>query len=68
MVKSVRLSCTSTPQVREAIDSLLWSGLWGRTRAEVVERLVCHALLEVTAPADLQAITNDAITKSEAAI
>ena len=42
-----RLSFTTSPQVSEAIEALLWQGLHGRTRAEVVERLVCRALDEL---------------------
>jgi len=42
----VRLSCTTSPQVGEAVEALLWSGLYGRTRAEVVERLLCDAVAE----------------------
>lgn len=45
--KSVRLSCTSTPQVSDAVDILLWSGMWGNSRSAVVERLLCHAILDV---------------------
>jgi hypothetical protein len=44
--KRVRLSCTTSAQVSEAIEALLWQGIHGRTRAEVVERLICQALCQ----------------------
>lgn len=59
MMTRPRLSFTTSPQVRESIDALVWSGLWGRTRAEVCERLVCHALLEVAPPELLREIAHD---------
>lgn len=40
----VRLSCTTSAPIGEAIEQLLWSGLYGRTRAAVVERLICEAI------------------------
>lgn len=63
-MKRVRLYCTTSPEVGEAVEALLWSGLWGRNRAEVVERLVCRAILEVVEPADLRAIAQD-VAKAE---
>jgi hypothetical protein len=39
-VARVRLSCTTTPQVGEAVEQLLWSGLYGNNRAEVISRLI----------------------------
>lgn len=44
--KRVRLNCQTTAQVGEAIEQLLWTGLYGSSRAAVVERLVCEALQE----------------------
>lgn len=44
MSKSVRISSTVTPQVGEAIECLLWQGLHGSTRSEVIARLVCQAV------------------------
>jgi hypothetical protein len=44
MSKRVRLQCTTSPQVGEAVTALQWAGLHGSTRAEVVERLVCAAI------------------------
>lgn len=46
-MKSKRLSCTTTAPIAEAVEHLLFTGFWGRTRAEVVERLVSHALRDV---------------------
>jgi len=45
MDKRVRLQCTATLQISEAIEKLLWGGLHGKTRSEVVERLLCEAVL-----------------------
>lgn len=44
MSKSVRISSTVTPQVDEAINALLWQGLHGATRSQVVARLLCQAV------------------------
>lgn len=44
MAKRIRLSCTTSPQISEAIEQLLWSGLYGSSRAQVVERLICDAV------------------------
>jgi len=40
----VRFSCTTSAPIGEAIEKLLWTGLYGRTRAAVVERLVSEAI------------------------
>lgn len=40
------LACTVTPQVYEGVTALLWQGLHGNTRAEVVQRLIADAILE----------------------
>lgn len=40
----IRLACTATAQMGEAIELLLWGGLHGRTRADVVERLLSQAI------------------------
>lgn len=58
-MKRPRLSCTTSPQVAEALDALLWTGLWGRTRAEVVERLLCHAIQSVAPPELLKEIAHE---------
>jgi hypothetical protein len=42
--RRVRLYCTTSPQVAEAVQALLWAGLHGSTRSEVVERLICRAV------------------------
>jgi hypothetical protein len=42
--KRVRLSITTSLQVGEAIERLLWSGLYGNNRATVVERLLCERI------------------------
>ena len=47
-----RFSFSTSEPVAELIEALLWSGLWGRTRAEVIDRLVCEALIQ-HAPIDL---------------
>ena len=44
MTKRVRLYCSTSPQVSEAVERLLWQGLHGSTRSEVVERLICQAV------------------------
>lgn len=44
MSKRIRLYCTATPQINEAVEALLWQGLHGRTRSEVVERLLAQAV------------------------
>lgn len=44
MNKRVRLQCTTTPQIAEAVERLLWNGTHGKTRSEVVERLLCEAV------------------------
>ncbi|MDA8119193.1 MAG: hypothetical protein M0Z85_03895 [Gammaproteobacteria bacterium] len=41
-----RFSFSTSDPVAELIEALLWSGLWGRTRAEVIDRLVCEALIQ----------------------
>lgn len=40
----VRLSCTATAQIGEAIEVLLWGGLHGNNRSEVVQRLISDAI------------------------
>jgi hypothetical protein len=45
MANRVRLSCTTSPQISEAIEQLLWSGLYGNSRAQVVERLIADAVV-----------------------
>jgi len=46
MTASVRLACTTSAQVGRMIDALLATGLYGNSRAAVVERLICQALIE----------------------
>lgn len=64
-MKRPRLSFTTSPQVSEAIDALLWTGLWGATRSAVVERLVCHAILDVTPPEILKDIAYEMEMESD---
>jgi len=45
--KRVRLSCTVTAQIGEAVERLLWSGLHGNNRAEVVNRLVSDSVVRL---------------------
>lgn len=40
----VKLNCTCSKQVSDVIDTLLSAGLHGNSRAEVIERLLCHAV------------------------
>jgi hypothetical protein len=40
----IRIYCTATVQINEAIEALLWQGLSGSTRSEVIERLICQAV------------------------
>lgn len=40
----VRLYCTATPQMGEAVEKLLWTGLFGLNRSQVVERLLSEAI------------------------
>lgn len=47
MPSRARLSCTTSPQVREAVEALLWTGLYGANRAGVVERLIIGKALDV---------------------
>lgn len=44
MATGVKVSATVSPQIGEAIDVLLWQGLHGSTRAEVVKRLLAQAV------------------------
>jgi hypothetical protein len=44
MTKRIRLYCTGSPQMSEAVELLLWQGLHGSTRSEVIERLICQAV------------------------
>jgi hypothetical protein len=44
MNKKIRVYCTVTPQVAEAIQACLWQGLHGSTKSEVIERLLCQAV------------------------
>ena len=57
--RNARLSCTTSTQVGEAVEHLLWSGLWGNSRAAVVERLLCHAIRDVVASHALEAIARE---------
>ena len=43
--RRVRLSCTTSTQIGEAVEQLLWSGLYGNNRAAVVERLISDAVM-----------------------
>lgn len=43
----VRLSCTVPLQIGEAVELLLWGGLHGNNRAEVVSRLVSNAVVQL---------------------
>ena len=58
MSKRIRLSCATSAQVGECIEALLWSGLWGRTKAEVIERLLCKAIPLVLDQKTLSAIAD----------
>lgn len=42
---TVRVAAAVTPQISEAIDKLLWSGLYGTTRADVVSRLLSEGIV-----------------------
>jgi hypothetical protein len=44
MSKLAKLSCAVSPQVAEAVECLLWQGLHGSTRSEVVRRLIEQAV------------------------
>ena len=63
--KSVRLFCTTSPQVGEAVEHLLWSGLWGGSRSAVIERLLCHAIRDVVSGDALIAIARESACASE---
>lgn len=65
MSKRVRLSCTTSPQVAECIEQLRWSGLWGLTRAEVIERLLCRAIPLVLDQSTLSAIADGVRAETE---
>ena len=41
-----RFTFSTSESVAELIEALLWSGLWGRSRAEVIDRLICEALIQ----------------------
>ena len=43
-LRKIRIYCTASPQVAEAVQVLLWAGLHGSTRSEVIERLICQAV------------------------
>lgn len=43
----VRLSCTVPLQIGEAVELLLWGGLHGGNRAEVVSRLISNAVVQL---------------------
>jgi hypothetical protein len=45
-MKRKRMSFSASEEVVEAIESLLWTGLNGRNRADVIERLICEAIRE----------------------
>lgn len=44
--KGVRLALTISPRANKAIDELLATGLYGRSRAEVAQRFVYQGLRE----------------------
>ena len=44
LVRSVRITITTTPQVADYLYSLISLGLYGSSVAEVAERLICEAL------------------------
>jgi len=46
--RAVRISIAITPQMDDAIDALLATGLFGRSRADLVHRLVCDRLIVLT--------------------
>lgn len=52
--KGVRLALTISPQVSRAIDKLLATGLYGRSRAEVAQRFVYDRLRELEPPLKLR--------------
>lgn len=41
----VKITVKLSAPVSQALDALLWSGLYGETREEVVERLVCERVM-----------------------
>lgn len=41
-----RITVTLTPQVNDLIDQMLATGLFGSSRAAIVERLVCDGVLK----------------------
>jgi len=43
----VPITVPTTPQMRAALDRLVVSGLFGRTREEVAERLICDRLFDL---------------------
>ena len=45
-MKGVRIMVTITPQAAEMVKYLLETGLWGRTNAEVAQRLIYRQLQE----------------------
>jgi hypothetical protein len=51
--RGVRLSITIAPKASAAIDMLLATGLYGRSRAEVAQRFVYDRLREVEGPQQL---------------
>lgn len=54
--RGVRISLTVSPQVSGALDHLLVLGLYGRTRAEVAQRLL---YAQVSETVDLLPVKNE---------
>jgi len=44
MSSRIKLSASVSPQIGEAVECLLWQGLHGSTRSEVVRRLLEQAV------------------------
>lgn len=53
--RGVRLQLTVSPQAAKAVDALLDAGLYGRSRAEVVQRLLYAQIRQVFGPPALKA-------------
>lgn len=49
----VRVSCSLTPDTVRLLDVLSETGLWGRSRAEVMERLATDRIMRMWQDGDL---------------
>jgi hypothetical protein len=52
-IPSVSITFSTTPRIRKLLDELVRGQLHGKTRSEVVERMVERALQEMTPPVRL---------------